>query len=84
MSHSYPVVIDSKDFQSKCALHAKNLTLITFAEASAITREYGHGYSVGTLYNERSVGILQVKKFGKHVYVDWSMLLDFLQRKAAQ
>lgn len=81
-------IFDPDDFRSKCERHAKNLSLISLAEASAITKEYGHGYTVRTLQKERhlagkGLSFLTSVKIGRHVYINWSMLLDFLQRKAA-
>lgn len=83
MAYGIKVLIDPKDFQEKCKLHAKNIAFMTLSEASAVTREYGRGYTLWTLRSERNNGALQVKKLGHSVYVDWSMLLDFLERKAA-
>lgn len=83
MAYGIKVNFDRKIFQQKCEKHAKNLAFITFEEASAITKEYGRGYGVPTLYKEKHKGALLAKKFAGHVYVDWSMLLDFLERKAA-
>lgn len=82
MAYAIKVTIDAKDFEEKCKLHAKNVAFITLRDASKITREYGRGYAIQTLRNQISLGALRSKKLGKSVYVDWSMLLDFMRRKA--